>query len=857
MAKRDKRYHLPQNRIVIPLIIYTLVFILVTTVISLAGDLFATYATKLKVLDEVARTSKIAKLYNDASEEELDVVFNDVSNSGYEVFVTDKKLNVLRKNGKITAVLEKDEEKEHKNFFMLLPTSDISSDDFGIINNSYTYELKDDFFFFADKNSPYIDVEDTYITPNVVNLLKGAFTNKINTKTKYEYWTAYYVRNGSEIIAFKTNFQISTSDFAFCFLYDIVNYLLVLIIFMILVTNVIRTHRNNRQIRKVIFRDNITGDRNWFWFALKSKEILKKRRKDTQYAIVSLIFVRYRNYVLCHSVEQGEQTLRLVWQNINAFLDKNEICAHSTINNFQILLKANSEEEVRARLEKIIKSLIAIGGDHDFKFQAGVYMIDPSVRKDADIDLLYNNASAARSTLESSDETGIAFFNNQLVEDEKWVDKVTGHQRDAIEKEEFKVYYQPKYDPRTNELMGAEALIRWDSETMGFVAPGKFIPIFEKSGFITEIDRYMLTHVARDQKKWFDEGRKCVPVSVNVSRAHFAEVNLADKIKDIIDNEGAPHDLIEIELTESAFFDDQKLMLSTIKKLKEYGFLVSMDDFGSGYSSLNSLKDMPLDILKLDAGFFRGEKDNDRTEIVVSEALHLAKKLNMTTVAEGVEDQDQVDFLAAEGCNMIQGYYYAKPMPKEEYENLMGMPARKTDNTLEAAPTPEIQKGTNDMNGQNITARLINENDAKAVSDLIRKTISISNKKDYPEDLMDQLIAIETPEHVLERASWTHFYVFEINGQIIACGAIGPYWGKEDESSLFTIFVDPDHQGKGIGRFIINTLEKDEFFTRAKRIEIPASITGVPFYLKMGYNYKDGITEPDEEHLIRLEKFKN
>ena len=160
MAKRDKRYHLPQNRIVIPLIIYTLVFILVTTVISLAGDLFATYATKLKVLDEVARTSKIAKLYNDASEEELDVVFNDVSNSGYEVFVTDKKLNVLRKNGKITAVLEKDEEKEHKNFFMLLPTSDISSDDFGIISNSYTYELKDDFFFFADKNSPYIDVED-------------------------------------------------------------------------------------------------------------------------------------------------------------------------------------------------------------------------------------------------------------------------------------------------------------------------------------------------------------------------------------------------------------------------------------------------------------------------------------------------------------------------------------------------------------------------------------------------------------------------------------------------------------------------------------------------------------------------
>ena len=150
--------------------------------------------------------------------------------------------------------------------------------------------------------------------------------------------------------------------------------------------------------------------------------------------------------------------------------------------------------------------------------------------------------------------------------------------------------------------------------------------------------------------------------------------------------------------------------------------------------------------------------------------------------------------------------------------------------------------------------RRFKEEDAKEVSDLIRKTILISNAKDYPKDLMDALIETETPEHVLQRASWTHFYVVVDKQQIIGCGAIGPYWGKEDESSLFTIFVLPEYQGKGIGRAIIETLEKDEYFLRAHRIEIPASITGVPFYLKMGYNYKDGITEPDEEHLIRLEK---
>ena len=852
-VKRDKRYQLPKNRIIIPLIIYTLIFFIACGIISLSGDLIATYATKLKALNEVQNTSRYTKQYNDASEEELDEIFESFSSSGYTIFASDSKMNVLRKNGEITAVLERDEkddeDKEHRSFFEVLPTSDLKSNELGFLSNSYADEMSENFFLLPDRKNPYINVDDTRITPNLWNILEGALKNSIKPDTKFEYWTAYYVRNNTEILAFKTNFSFTYSDLAFGILYDGVSYILTVLIFALLVTNLIRTHRSNRQMRNLVLRDNITGNRNWFWFAMKSKEILKKRKAGVNYAVVSLIFVRYRNYVLCHSVDQGEQTLRLVWQNICAFLDKNEICSHGTINNFQILMKANSEDEARERLRRIIKSLEAIGIDHDFNFQAGVFMIPSNVRKNADIDLLYNNASAARMTLESTEESGIAFFDNKLVEDEKWIDLVTEHQKEAIEKEEFKVYYQPKYDPRTNEQLGAEALIRWVSDEMGFVPPGKFIPIFENSGFITEIDHYMLSHVARDQKKWLDEGRKCIPVSVNVSRAHFAEINLADQIRSIVDEAGAPHELIEIELTESAFFDDKKLMLYTINKLKKYGFLVSMDDFGSGYSSLNSLKDMPLNILKLDAGFFRGENDNERAEIVVSEILHLAKKLNMTPVAEGVDEQHQVDFLAAEGCNMIQGYYYSKPMPKEEYEAKMGQPAQ-----VERQETEEPVN--NEPAATDITIRRLEEKDAEKVSELIRTTISISNKKDYPEELMDQLITIETPEHVLERASWTHFYVAEKDGAIIGCGAIGPYWGKEDESSLFTIFVNPECQGKGVGRLIVETLEKDEYFTRAKRIEIPASITGIPFYLKMGYNYKNGITEPDEEHLIRLEKFR-
>ena len=704
-VKRDKRYQLPKNRIVIPLILFSLVFIIACALISLSGDLIATYVTKLKALNEVENTARYARIYNVAEEDELDRIFEAFSDSGYTVFVSDNNMNILKSNGEITAVLEMDEnddddddDKKHRTFFELLPTSDLKSNEFGLFSDKYTDEVTEDFFLLPDKNNPFINVNDTRITPNILNILEGAFKNTISLNTRFEYWTAYYVRNSSQIIAFKTSFSFTYSDFTFYLLYDAVSYILTVLIFVLLVTNLIRTHASNRKMRNLVLRDNITVNRNWFWFAMKSKEILKKRKAGVNYAVVSLIFVRYRNYVLCHSVDQGEQTLRQVWKNICSFLEKNEICSHGTINNFQILLKAGSEEEARTKLERIIKSLEAISTEHDFKFQAGVYMIPSNVRKNADIDLLYNNASAARMTLESTDDSGIAFFGDKLVEDEKWIDLVTEHQKDALEKEEFKVYYQPKYDPRTNEQLGAEALIRWVSDEMGFVPPGRFIPIFENSGFITEIDHYMLAHVARDQKKWLDEGRKCVPVSVNVSRAHFAEVNLADQIRDIIDQEGAPHELIEIELTESAFFDDQKLMLATITKLKEYGFLVSMDDFGSGYSSLNSLKDMPLNILKLDAGFFRGQKDNERAEIVVSEILHLAKKLNMTTVAEGVDEQHQVDFLAAEGCNMIQGYYYSKPMPKEEYEARMGMPAQVDkavpDQVETAAPLEEDKTAT-------------------------------------------------------------------------------------------------------------------------------------------------------------------
>ena len=268
---------------------------------------------------------------------------------------------------------------------------------------------------------------------------------------------------------------------------------------------------------------------------------------------------------------------------VSGMLTKDETVSHYASANFAIMLRYENEEQLKKRIEEMIKKLEGMDGTHLLAFHVGVVLLGSAVetgrrsRKQlVDLEKEYNNACAARATLADTDESGIAFFNQKLVDDQKWINTVQECQQKALDNNEFVVYYQPKYDPRTSELKGAEALIRWDSPEHGFRPPSEIIPIFEKNGFIVNIDRYMITNVAKDQKRWLDAGLKCVPVSVNVSRAHFIDKDLAEQIRDMVDEVGTPHDLLEIELTESAFFDDKKAMVTTITKLRDYGFLVSM-----------------------------------------------------------------------------------------------------------------------------------------------------------------------------------------------------------------------------------------------------------------------------------------
>ncbi len=492
-------------------------------------------------------------------------------------------------------------------------------------------------------------------------------------------WIPVKINGGQYVLVAKVFIGMDVDDIELMVAIIEAFILINLLIFVILIFSVIRSIKRQKEITNLLFKDDDTGGHNWMWFTVNAeKTLLKRRNAGRRYALVNLFFVKYRNYCMIHTLEAGKRALWRVYHTLGGFLGKKAIAAHVSSSSFALLMEYDNEEQLKSRLNTLIGELEKTGGGHKFSFQAGVALIDVVLkrgrirrRKSINLDKEYNYACTARDTMALSEDSGIMIYDDKLMEEQKWVDAVTEHQQKALNNEEFVVYYQPKYSPDTNELRGAEALIRWQSPEYGFVSPGRIIPIFERNGFITEIDHYMITHVARDQKAWMDAGYKCVPVSVNVSRAHFIESDLAEQIRDMVDGAGAPRDMIEIELTESAFFDDKNALINTINRLKSYGFSVSMDDFGAGYSSLNSLKDMSLDVLKLDAEFFRGDSDSQRKEIVVSEAIRLAKSLNMRTVAEGVEEKEQVEFLAKQGCDMIQGYYFAKPMPKTDYEMRM------------------------------------------------------------------------------------------------------------------------------------------------------------------------------------------
>ena len=401
------------------------------------------------------------------------------------------------------------------------------------------------------------------------------------------------------------------------------------------------------------------------YFVKKGTSLLKKNRRGRRkYAMIHLRMQKYRSFCTCFGVREGEELIEKFYYALKKVIRSNELMAYHENAEFGLLISYANEEQLVQRIDGFKRALNAVLPNMKLYFGVGVCRINPGEK---DVEQLYNNALIACEMLGEETEDKIAYYDVEMNKQKLWERKVEDDMERALLNREFIVYLQPKVSAMLETLAGAEALVRWIHPKEGFIPPNKFIPIFERNGFILKLDDYMLEEVSRLQAQWLAEGRKVVPISVNVSRAHFTREDLAEHICGIVDKYKVPHNIIELELTESAFFDDKKVLLNTVKKLRDFGFIVSMDDFGAGFSSLNSLKELQLDVLKIDADFFRGENVEERGMLIVSEVIDLAKKLNMKIVAEGIESREQVDFLVEQECDLIQGYFFAKPMAIEEF----------------------------------------------------------------------------------------------------------------------------------------------------------------------------------------------
>ncbi|MDD6395416.1 MAG: EAL domain-containing protein [Firmicutes bacterium] len=472
-------------------------------------------------------------------------------------------------------------------------------------------------------------------------------------------WTLFYVRSVK-----LTESTVSFIVISRIMMFTVVSIFLVAIIIMLL----LQKHSNNTII-DLAYKDEITGRANWQKFTMMGNELINRPGWwSSNYAALHIDINRFTLYNDYYGHEAGDRYLKYLAETLDLMSSAREICARRSSDKFVALWAYSDEAQLESRINEFFDLSQDGPNGSNVSLSIGIYRLSES---DNDIVHAIDMAKMAYDTIGDAKSNTFAYFSEQLRKAQTEEHELEQLMNAALARDEFKLYIQPKHDVHTGELKGAEALVRWVSPVKGFIAPGRFIPLFEKNGFVAEMDNYILEQLCIFQKLRLDKGLKTVPISVNVSRVQLSNPNLAEEICAMVDKHRVPHKYIDIELTESACFDDMETLVNTMTNLKKMGFAVSMDDFGSGYSSLNLLKELPFDTLKIDGGFFKNVTNPNRANIVVKNIIGLAKSLNMNIVAEGIETEEQVNFLRTTECDLIQGYYYSKPISAGDFEKYM------------------------------------------------------------------------------------------------------------------------------------------------------------------------------------------
>lgn len=454
---------------------------------------------------------------------------------------------------------------------------------------------------------------------------------------------------------------------------SIISVLIVILFSVILVYILINNVKKKKEIEKNAYVDPITNGSTKAKFNIDAVELIRKNPPRT-YSLISIDIHKFSIINDSFGSKSGDEVLAFVYKCIKKFLAEDEEVSRVSADTFNILKKTTDIYVIKDFLDKVSVEMnsfnVSLINKYYLQFYAGIYFIDDTSLDVVNMEYCSNVArkiSKKKRTTELYCYT--IYEENQRTRQtkERYIDN---HMEQALANGEFVMYLQPKIDLSTNKVGGAEALVRWDDPKFGLVPPGEFIPIFEENGFVRKVDLYIFEQAVKLVRSWLDRGIEPITISVNLSRVQLNNINFLEKYIRVLNKYDVPAKYFEIEVTESIVFNNVKLLIDIINKIHEAGFSCSIDDFGSGYSSLNMLKDMHVDVIKLDREFLKFSQNNEeRSHQIIANVIKLVKSLGAKNVTEGVEKENEVEFLKSVGCDMIQGFYFSKPLPVEEFED--------------------------------------------------------------------------------------------------------------------------------------------------------------------------------------------
>ncbi len=416
-------------------------------------------------------------------------------------------------------------------------------------------------------------------------------------------------------------------------------------------------------------RDALTGLYTNDAFCRRAAELLEQN-KEQSYTLVVTDVERFKLVNDSFGTAAGDQLLQYIANRLKKSIQPQKgICGRTSADHFAALIPAKMEAaDAQSIVDEAEQALSEYPLNMKISLKFGIY---PISERDIPVHLICDRAMLAADSVKGHYHCVYAYYDDAIRQRMLWEQEITDAMNATLNAGQFQVYLQPKYDLQSERIAGAEALVRWTHPELGFVNPRDFIPLFERNGFITELDHYIWDKTCEIVAGWIKTMKKYVPVSVNVSRKDIYGADLPETLLGIVKKHGLRPNQLHLEITETAYTENPEQLIEVVGKLKQLGFVIEMDDFGSGYSSLNMLSELPIDILKLDMRFIQKESSKNSSCNILSFIISLAKWMNLLVIAEGVETQEQLDLLRNMDCNYVQGYYYARPMPASEFTEMV------------------------------------------------------------------------------------------------------------------------------------------------------------------------------------------